>query len=152
MSALLAGGPLQLVDGGEAHRSYTHIDDACSAIKLLIENPDACRNEIVNIGNPNNGTTIRQLAQLMVELYEELTGEKSTSKIVDISSERFYGAGYEDCDWRVPDTSKMAALGWEPHLDLRATFKQTMQWYLEQLSSEAPLPSFLRANPVESVR
>jgi UDP-apiose/xylose synthase len=152
MSALIGGGPLQLVDGGTAHRSYTHIYDACTAIRLLIDKPDACRNEIVNIGNPHNGTTIRELAHLMVELYEELTGEKSRSSIVDISSERFYGAGYEDCDWRVPDVSKMLSLGWDPKLDLRETFKQTMQWYLDRLATDAPLPSFLRANPVESVR
>ena len=152
MSALIAGGPLQLVDGGTAHRSYTHIDDACSAIRLLIENPEACRNEIVNIGNPNNGTTIRELAHLMIELYEELTGEKSRSSIVETSGERFYGAGYEDCDWRVPDVEKMVSLGWEPQLDLRETFKQTMQWYLDRLAADTPLPSFLRANPVESVR
>jgi len=145
-SALVTGGPLRLVDGGSAHRSYTHIDDACNAIRLIIENPEACHNQIVNIGNPNNGTTIRELAHMMIELYEELTGEAARSSIDDISGAKFYGEGYEDCDWRIPDVGKLEALGWKPTLNLRETFRQTMQWHLEQISNQAEseLPSFLQ--------
>jgi len=144
MSALIGNGPMRLVDGGTAHRSYTHISDAARAIQLIIENPASCRNEIINIGNPENGVTIRELANLMLELYEELTGEKPKAWIEDIRGEDFYGIGYEDCDWRVPDVAKIRSLGWEPTLDLRETFKQTMAWYLGRLSDTSPLPSFLQ--------
>jgi len=144
MSALIGKGPMRLVDGGTAHRSYTHIDDASHAIQLIIENPGSCRNEIINVGNPENGVTIRELANLMLELYEELTGEKPQAWIEDIRGEDFYGAGYEDCDWRVPDVAKVMSLGWEPTLDLRETFKQTMAWYLGRLADNSPLPSFLQ--------
>lgn len=148
MSALVAGGPMRLVDGGSAHRSYTHISDASRAIHLVLENPEACHNQIINIGSPNNGTTIRQLAYLMLQLFEELTGEKPKAYIEDIAGEEFYGPGYEDCDWRIPDTSKMNALGWEPRLSLRETFKQTMAWHLDQLSSPRELPTYLQFSKV----
>jgi UDP-apiose/xylose synthase len=144
MSALIGNGPLRLVDGGNAHRSYTHIDDAARAIQLVIENPDRCRNEIINIGNANNGTTIRALAHLMLELYEELTGKRPEAWIEDIRGEEFYGVGYEDCDWRIPDVTKVKSLGWEPTLDLRETFKRTMAWHLERLADDSALPSFLQ--------
>lgn len=148
MSALISGGPLRLVDGGSAHRSYTHISDACTAIKLVLQQHDACRNQIINIGNPNNGTTIRDLAYLMLSLYENLTGRPPTSKVEDISGADFYGHGYEDCDWRVPDIGKMTALGWQPRLDLRETFRRAMEWHLDRLAEDQPLPSFLRPSPV----
>ncbi|HLF78771.1 MAG TPA: bifunctional UDP-4-keto-pentose/UDP-xylose synthase [Dehalococcoidia bacterium] len=144
MSALIGGGPMRLVDGGSAHRSYTHISDASKAIQMVLENPEDCHNQIINIGNPGNGTTIRQLAYLMLELYEELTGERPRSWIEDIAGDAFYGAGYEDCDWRIPDMAKLNALGWQPSLDLRETFKQTIAWHLDELTSSEELPQFLQ--------
>jgi len=147
MSALMGNGPMRLVNGGESHRSYTHIGDAVRAIQAVIENPDRCRNQIINIGNPNNGTTIKELAYLMMELYEELTNEKSGAWVEEMAGDEFYGAGYEDCDWRVPDVSKISALGWKSELDLRETFRQTMQWYLEETSRRDVLPSFLKVQP-----
>jgi UDP-apiose/xylose synthase len=150
-SALVGGGPLRLVDGGNAHRSYTHIDDACSAIQLIIENPEAYHNQIVNIGNPANGTTIRELAHMMLELYEELTGEKPRSTVEDIAGAAFYGEGYEDCDWRIPDVAKIENMGWQPRYNLRETFKRTMKWHLDQLRSGDELPSFLQMGALEPI-
>ena len=137
MSALLTGGPLQLVGGGLAHRSYTYIDDAVEGIRLVLENPDLTRNQILNIGSPSNGTTIRELAILMKDLFEELTGDKTHSPITSISSDAFYGTGYEDCDWRVPDIARMAALGWTLKHDLRSTFLETMKWHIEHYAPES---------------
>jgi UDP-apiose/xylose synthase len=147
LSALLSGGPLRLVDGGSAHRSYTHISDASRAMRLIIESPDECHNQILNIGNPHNGATVRELAHLMIELYEELTGERAKSPVDDIAGSAFYGDGYEDCDWRVPDIARISALGWTPVVDLRETFKSTMAWYLDKLSGSTALPSYLRIGP-----
>jgi UDP-apiose/xylose synthase len=144
MSALIGGGPMRLVDGGDAHRSYTHISDAARAIQLVFEHPEECRNQIINIGNPANGTTIQELAHLMLELYEELTGEKPRAWVENIAGEAFYGAGYEDCDWRIPDVTKLKKLNWEPRLNLRETFKQTMAWHLDEIASREDLPQFLQ--------
>ena len=128
MSALLTGGPIYLVDGGEQRRSFTHIDDASEAVALLLESP-AANNEIFNIGNPENDISIRDLVDLMIELYEELTGKRPDNEIVEISGEEFYGLGYEDTNRVVPDISKLEALGWRPKYDLRTTFRETMASY-----------------------
>lgn len=129
MSALLTGGPIFLVDGGQQRRSFTHIDDASRAFSVLLESPDAI-NRAFNIGNPDNDTSIRDLVTLMLELYEELTGTRPTNELIEITGEEFYGNGYEDTDRVIPDISRLKQLGWEPKYDLEATFRETMRSYL----------------------
>lgn len=131
MSALLTGGPLRLVDGGHVRRAFLHIDDANAAFQAVLENPEAARNQIYNVGNPANNITIRELCQLMRELYEELTGAPARSAVVEVSGEQFYGEGYEDSSRLPPDISKIRALGWSPKHDLRGTFRDAMAYYLD---------------------
>ena len=130
MSALLSGGPIYLVEGGRVRRAFLHIADANAALQTLLDHPDASRNQIFNVGNPANDVTVRDLALLMIELHEELTGETAMSELVEISGEEFYGPGYEDSDRLPPDISKLRALGWEPRHDLRSTLKDAMLYYL----------------------
>jgi len=132
MSALLYKRPVKLVDGGKNYRSYTHIDDACDAIRLVIDNPERSFQQIFNIGNPDNETTIRDLAKLMIRIYREETGIEVDIPIVDVPSQEFYGPGYQDCDRRIPDIKKITALGWRPKYDLETTFRLTMRYYLNK--------------------
>jgi UDP-apiose/xylose synthase len=118
------------VNGGHVHRAFTHISDANQAFQVLLDHADAARHQIFNIGNPGNNVTIREFAQLMLDLYEELTGAPATSTVEEISGEEFYGPGYEDGSRLPPDISKLRALGWEPRLNLRTTLRSTMQYYL----------------------
>jgi UDP-apiose/xylose synthase len=129
MSALLTGGPIYLVDGGEQRRSFTHIDDASRAFSVLLEHP-AAKNRAFNVGNPANDTSIRELVSLMMTIYEELTGLRPTNELIEITGEEFYGAGYEDTNRVVPDISALRSLGWEPQFDLETTFRETMRSYL----------------------
>jgi UDP-apiose/xylose synthase len=130
ISALLTGGPIRLVDGGHVRRAFMHIDDANRAFQAILDQPVAARNQIFNVGNPDNDLSIRELASLMMALYEELTGRKPTSQIVPISGEAFYGSGYEDSSRLPPDVSKMRALGWVPRHDVRTTLLDAMRYYL----------------------
>lgn len=131
MSALLGKGPMYLVDGGHVHRSFLHIADANAAFQTILDHPDASRNQIFNVGNPDNNVTIRQLAELMLGVYEELTGEPAASPLVEISGEAFYGAGYEDADRLPPDISKVRQLGWYPRHNLERALRDAMGYYLE---------------------
>ncbi len=126
MSALLTGGPIQLVGGGEQRRSFTHIEDANTAFDAMLRHPDANR-RVFNVGNPGNDTSIRGLAELMSRLYRDLTGEQPTSEVVEIGGEEFYGAGYEDSSRVPPDISRLRSLGWEPVHDLEATLRDAME-------------------------
>ncbi len=131
MSALLTGGPMYVVNGGHAHRTFTHVGDAKSAFIALLEHPGASR-EIFNLGNPGNDIAIRDLAVLMKELFEEMTGATPGNELVEIDGEAFYGEGYEDTNRVPPDVSKLQALGWEPRQGLRATMGDAMRYYLER--------------------
>lgn len=144
MSALLTGGPIRLVDGGHVHRAFLHIDDANAAFQLLLDRHDAARNNIYNVGNPDSDVTIREFAHLMMDVYQELTGEPAPSAIEEIGGEAFYGEGYEDGTRLPPDITKMRGLGWEPRFDLRATVRDAMAYYVARARKTAPLPASAR--------
>jgi UDP-apiose/xylose synthase len=129
MSALLTGGSMYLVDGGYQRRSFTHIDDASDAFSVMLDSPSSV-NQIYNIGNPETDTSIRELAHYMMSLYEEITGDKPTNELVDISGEDFYGKGYEDMDRVPPDITKLKALGWTPKRDMHTTFSDAIVYNL----------------------
>jgi UDP-apiose/xylose synthase len=130
MSALLSGGPIRLVDGGTARRAFLHIDDATAAFRAILDQPARAQNTIFNVGNPENELTMRELAQLMTDLFEELTGTPSSSAVEVMSGEAFYGEGYEDGDREPPDISRMRAIGWAPTRGLRDTVRDAMLYYL----------------------
>ena len=131
LSALMGNGPMYLVDGGHVHRAFLHIADAMDAMQILLDKPDETRHQIYNVGNPDNNVTIRELAELMIAMYEELTGEQAHSQLCEVSGEVFYGAGYEDSDRMPPDISKISALGWRPRHDLWTTLRDAIGYYVE---------------------
>ncbi|AHM04481.1 UDP-glucose 4-epimerase [Roseibacterium elongatum DSM 19469] len=114
MSALVYGRPLQLVEGGRSRRCFTHIDDAVAAIQAIIDHPEAMSRQVVNVGNPENETTIRGLAELMSARYRAVCPAGPAPRILDVAARDFYGDGYEDCDRRLPDISKLRAIGSVP--------------------------------------
>jgi UDP-apiose/xylose synthase len=131
MESLILNKPLKLVDGGKNTRSFTSIHDAVEAIIKIIELPEQSKNQIFNIGNPENELTIYKLAELFISLYKELYPDKNfTSKIIEVPAEKFYGKGYEDSDKRVPDISKaIRLLGWKPKMNIRDALKETIVSY-----------------------
>jgi UDP-apiose/xylose synthase len=136
MNALLYGTPMKLVDGGRSYRAYTHIDDAVEGIVRILDNPGgACSREIFNLGTPENETSIRGLALLMRELFDEHFRQPGdpVPELVEVSGEEFYGPGYEDCDRRIPDVSKARTLlGWESRQDLRSVVYLTMKYFVDR--------------------
>lgn len=133
MDALLQGRPLKLVDGGLQRRCYTYIADATDAHVRIIENAEACHQQIFNVGTSRNETTIRDLALRMREIYRThflAEGEK-LSEIVEVSGEEFYGEGYDDIDRRLLSNEKLIRLtGWQPKYDLDAMLLRIMRYYV----------------------
>ncbi|GJL55606.1 MAG: hypothetical protein NPIRA02_27380 [Nitrospirales bacterium] len=135
MDALINGGQMKLVDGGHNLRCYTYIDDAIEAIYRIVQNPNGvCDQEIFNIGSPHNETSIKNLAMLMRDIYANdmwQEGMPDLPEIVAVSSEDFYGRGYEDSDRRIPDITKARnLLEWEPKWNMVSTLKATMNYYV----------------------
>ncbi len=66
---IVRGEPIKLVDGGSQTRAFTFIDDAVDCLTRIIDNPGGIADgKIYNIGNPHNSYSIRQLAEMMLEI------------------------------------------------------------------------------------
>jgi UDP-apiose/xylose synthase len=136
MEALLRGGKIQLVDGGHHRRCYTYIDDAIDCIYRIVENPGGvCDREIFNVGSTHNEVTIREMAELMLDIYQThfKVEDIPLPEIVEVTADEFYGHGYEDSDRRIPDNRKARTLlGWEPVWTMRPLLMQTMAYYVHE--------------------
>lgn len=131
----MRGEPLQLVGGGEQRRCFLYIDDGVDALMRILENKNGCADQrIFNIGSPANNVSIKELAHLVVELMQEYpayAAQARAARIIDVSSEDYYGEGYQDAQFRAPAVEKARQyLGWQPSTDMRTALKKTMDYYL----------------------
>ncbi|MFQ5715147.1 MAG: bifunctional UDP-4-keto-pentose/UDP-xylose synthase [Candidatus Scalinduaceae bacterium] len=130
--------PLKLVDGGMQKRCLTYIDDGIDClIKIIKNNNRICDGEIFNIGNPDNECSMRDLAKSLFDLYRKHPETKaygmSTSEIIDVSSNEYYGDGYQDILTRKPSIKKaQKLLGWEPKVSLDIALKKTLDFFIEE--------------------
>jgi len=131
MSSLIYNRPIQLVNGGHSRRCFTYILDAVAALELLIRRRHDINRQIVNIGNPANETSMADLASRLIRIYRTHCDPTADVAIEEVASEDFYGPGYEDCDRRVPDISKLTRLGWIPRYDLEETFTSSAIYFYE---------------------
>jgi UDP-apiose/xylose synthase len=131
MSSLVYNRPLQFVDVGKRRRCFTYIDDAIDALEAIVAHPQQTNREIINIGNPANESTIADFAQLMADTYVKHFEPNARPVIQSVASSDFYGKGYEDCDRRMPDTSKLNAIGWKPKVGLDDTVMRSMQYFVQ---------------------
>ncbi len=132
---ILAGEPIQLVDGGNQRRSFTFIDDGIDCLMRIIENKDGCAERgIFNIGNPGNDLSVKELACTLRDLvkeYPEYRERAENCRIVEVSSDTFYGKGYQDMLTRVPSVANAEKrLGWKPVTAITDALRKTLEFYL----------------------
>jgi UDP-apiose/xylose synthase len=136
MDALLNGTQMKLVNGGVSRRCYTYIDDAIECSYRIVENPGGvCDRQIFNIGSPQNEVSIRQMAEMMREIYARKFRNPAVPlpRIVTVPGEEFYGEGYDDSDRRIPDIAKARTLlRWEPKWGIRDILETTMRYYVSR--------------------
>jgi UDP-apiose/xylose synthase len=127
---LMKGEPLKLVDGGESQRTFIYIKDAIEAVQRMIENPKRANGHIFNVGNPHNEVTVRELAELMTDVYCKVSGQpRPAVATIDVTSQEFYGVGYDDSDKRIPDmTIIKRQLEWEPETSLYDLMEHTLTY------------------------
>ncbi|HEU4626371.1 MAG TPA: bifunctional UDP-4-keto-pentose/UDP-xylose synthase [Steroidobacteraceae bacterium] len=135
--------PIKLVDGGEQKRSFTYIDDAIDCILRIIENSQgAATRRIFNIGNPANCVSVAELARRMVRIaqeFPELAERARATQIVSVSSQQYYGQGYQDIQVRVPAIEAARVhLGWTPTTDLDSCIRKTIAYYVGQSAGTVP--------------
>ena len=141
---IVRGEPIQLVDGGRQQRCFTDVSDGISALmKILANDGNKARGQIYNIGNPANNLSIRELAEMMLELaatrppYRDRAARVS---LVDTTAADFYGSGYQDMVRRVPKIDNtMRDLDWAPRMGMRQALEQLMDHYQDQLDDASHL-------------
>ena len=137
IAELLLKRPLKLVDGGLQKRCFTYVDDGIGALLKILENKDnLCKNEIINIGHPQNECSVKELAVLLKKIFmshPDHGHDSKYSEIVEIPSETFYGKGYQDIYSRKPSIAKaQKLLGWTPSIGLEEALKRTVYSFLEE--------------------
>ncbi len=132
---ILAGEPIQLVDGGNQRRSFTFIEDGIDCLMRIIENKDGKADRgIFNIGNPGNDLSVKELAEKLVALVKEYPAYREKAekcRIVETTSDSFYGKGYQDMLNRVPSVrNARERLGWAPTTGIDEALRKTLDFYL----------------------
>jgi nucleoside-diphosphate-sugar epimerase len=125
------------VDGGHQKRCFTYVEDGIDALMQIIENNGgAADGQIFNIGNPANEASVKELAHLLRDLFQQHPDHKydgGYSEIVETRHEDYYGKGYQDITSRKPSIEKARRLlGWEPKTDLATSVKITLDAFLEE--------------------
>jgi nucleoside-diphosphate-sugar epimerase len=131
---IVRGEPIRLVDGGTQKRAFTYIDDGIAALMKIIENPaGVATGRIYNIGNPANNVSVRELAQMMLDLareYPEYRDSAAAARLVDTTASDYYGDGYQDVQNRVPKIDNTRRdLDWSPNVPMDEALRRIFDAY-----------------------
>jgi nucleoside-diphosphate-sugar epimerase len=132
---ILAGEPIQLVDGGHQRRSFTYIEDGIDCLMRIIENRDgAAERGIFNIGNPGNDLSVKELAEKLIALVKEYPAYRDRAEncqVIETTSDSYYGKGYQDMLTRVPSVRNAKdKLDWAPTTVIDEALRKTLDFYL----------------------
>jgi nucleoside-diphosphate-sugar epimerase len=138
------GEPIKLVDGGRQRRSFTDVSDGVAALMRIIENREGrAAGKIYNIGNPANDLSVRELAELMLEIAREFPEYQRGAErvqLVEVSSGAYYGQGYQDIQTRVPwiENTKQE-LDWAPQVPVREALRRIFEAYRGEVAAARAL-------------
>ncbi len=115
VTKLLAGRKVPLYGDGGNERDWLHVEDHCSAIRLLVE--EGTPGEIYNIGADAQITNLELTRRIL-----EIMG--SDESMIEYVADR---PGH-DRRYAV-DSAKIRALGWSPAHTLGERLTETVDWY-----------------------
>jgi UDP-glucose 4-epimerase len=115
----LENKPLKVFGEGSQTRCFTYVEDIAEGVFTVLEKGKT--GEAYNIGN-NQPTTILELAQTI----KAVTGSKS--EIIKAGFGRATRLKSREIEYRIPDISKMKALGWEPKTMVREGIKKILEF------------------------
>ncbi len=133
---LVEGTPIKLVDGGAQKRCFTDIVDGIEALFRIIENKGGlCDGQIINIGNPENEASIRELAESLLKHFEAHPLRHHFPAFAgfnEVESRSYYGQGYQDVSHRKPSIrNAQRLLAWTPTIDMESTIAKTQDFFLQ---------------------
>ena len=138
---LVEGTPIRLVDGGEQKRCFTDVADGIEALARIIDNKGGkCDGQIINIGNPENEASIRELGEELLRQFEAHPLRDNFPPFAgfrDVESQSFYGTGYQDVSHRKPSVENARRLiDWTPTTELSETIGKTLDFFLREAMVE----------------
>ena len=114
----LKNEPIKVFGKGNQTRCFTYVEDVADGVLKVFEKGN--KGEAYNIGN-NQPTTIFELANLVKEL------TKSKSEILKVGFGKETRLKEREIEYRIPDISKMKAIGWEPRVMIREGIKKVLE-------------------------
>jgi len=132
---LVEGSPIKLIEGGKQKRCFTDISDGIEALFRIIENKEGrCDGQIVNIGNPDNEASIKELAEMLLDCFERHPLRNQFPPFAgfrDVESSDYYGKGYQDVEHRKPSIrNAKRCLDWQPTVEMQQTVEETLDFFL----------------------
>lgn len=120
--AALSGNPLQVYGDGSQRRSFCHVSDLAKGV-IAVQN-QAPANEIYNVGNPGNITTIEALAYRIRALCE------SQSPVQHVNPYELHGKRFMEAFDKIPDITRLTACSsWTPKASLDHTLERILNFY-----------------------
>jgi UDP-4-amino-4-deoxy-L-arabinose formyltransferase/UDP-glucuronic acid dehydrogenase (UDP-4-keto-hexauronic acid decarboxylating) len=134
---LVEGTPILLIDGGRQKRCFTDVSDGIECLYRIIENKNGvCNGRIINIGNPDNEASIRDLAEMLLAKFDHHPLRSKFPPFAgfrEIESGSYYGAGYQDVQHRRPSIKNAGKLlSWTPTIELEESVEQTLDFFLRE--------------------
>jgi UDP-4-amino-4-deoxy-L-arabinose formyltransferase/UDP-glucuronic acid dehydrogenase (UDP-4-keto-hexauronic acid decarboxylating) len=134
---LVQGAPIQLIDGGQQKRCFIDVSEGVECLFRIIENRNGnCNGQIINVGNPDNEASIRELAELLVKKFEQHPLRHRFppfAGFIELESGAYYGAGYQDVQHRRPSIrNARKLLDWNPTIGLETSVESTLDFFLRQ--------------------
>lgn len=147
MQQAIENQPITIFGDGAQRRCFCDVADVVRGILTLMDHPGVL-GRVFNIGNPNEETSIVDLAKRI----QTVTGSSSELKFVPYAEA--YAPGFEDMERRVPDINRIRTLtGWEPRVALDTTLRRIHQSLVDRelnvAQSVAPFPASETAAPVQ---
>jgi UDP-4-amino-4-deoxy-L-arabinose formyltransferase/UDP-glucuronic acid dehydrogenase (UDP-4-keto-hexauronic acid decarboxylating) len=132
---LVEGSPIKLIEGGKQKRCFTDISDGIEALFRIIENKEGrCDGQIINIGNPDNEASIKELAEMLRDCFERHPLRNQFPPFAgfrEVESSDYYGKGYQDVEHRKPSIrNAKRCLDWQPTVEMQQTVEQTLDFFL----------------------
>lgn len=135
---LVEGTPIKLIDGGKQKRCFTDISDGVEALFRIIENQNNnCDGQIINIGNPDNEASIKELAEQLLLSFGRHPLRSQFPPFAgfrDVESSSYYGKGYQDVEHRKPAIhNARRLLNWTPDVAMERTIDETLDFFLRSV-------------------
>ena len=138
---LVEGSPIKLIDGGAQKRCFTDIKDGVEALFRIIEDKhNNCNGQIINIGNPDNEASIKELAERLLAHFERHPLRDQFPPFAgfrEVESSSYYGKGYQDVEHRKPSIKNARRLlDWTPVVNMDITIENTLDFFLRSVEPQ----------------